>query len=204
MTAAQRETSYGERRTFRGLEDFAIKRRLQAASQLIKTMATQDPGKNHKILELGCGFWGRNLVQLSKEFSHMNFTGVDLSVSNEVHGIQLIEADIMTWEPAHEYDLVLSLAVVEHLLDPQKHFDLIATCLKKGGYAGLTTPSPQAHLALDILSRLGIFDRAEIMDHKLYITETGVRQLATRGGLTIEEIRSFLLGMNQWTLLRKN
>jgi len=201
---SKREVSYGENRSFRGLEDFAIRRRLRPAQQMLKELSHQNPAKNFEVLELGCGFLGRNLTQLSKDYANIRFTGVDLSVSKDVSGIQLIEDDISTWKPSHEYDAVLSLAVVEHLSNPQGHFDLIATCLKDDGLAGLTTPGPQAHLALDVLSRLGVFDRSEILDHKLYLTERGTRLLAKNSGLLVQEFRTFSLGMNQWILLRNS
>jgi cyclopropane fatty-acyl-phospholipid synthase-like methyltransferase len=199
----QRKVSYGQKRTFRGLEDYAIGRRLAEAKSLIYRLVLTGTEEPLEVLELGCGYWGKNLTRFQSEFKGVEFTGVDLSVAKEGIEVRLIEADITNWRPTRKYDVVLSLAVVEHLLEPTKHFNLIADCLKPNGLAGLTTPTPQAHRALSILSRLGIFDRSEILDHKMYLTESGITQLAQHAGLLLEEYRTFSFGMNQWALLRK-
>lgn len=202
--ARNRGVSYGEKRRFQGLEAFAIRRRLRAARHVLDVLVANDPNGKFEVLELGCGFWGRNLSLLSKEYMNINFKGVDLSVSKNVSGVSLIEADISTWKPSQNYDAVLSLAVIEHLVDSLGHFELMAKCLRKGGFIGLTTPGPQAHFVLDALARLGIFDRSEIEDHKLYLTETGIHQLAVDSGFSVLEFKRFSLGMNQWVLMQKN
>ncbi len=204
LATDKRRVSYGEERTFRGLEDVAIRRRLIKAHRLLEILLYENPEKELQVLELGCGFWGRNLQMLSEDFAGVQFTGVDLTVTKEKIGpVSLFQADLIKWKPGRAYDGVLSLAVLEHLLDPQQHFELIASCLKKGGLAGLTTPTPPAHSILERLARLGIFDRAEIKDHKMYFTENGLTNLAKGAGLALEEYREMSLGMNQWMLLRK-
>ncbi len=203
-TIDKRKVSYGEERTFRGLEDIAIQRRLIKARRLLEILLYENPEKELHIIELGCGFWARNLQMLSEDFAGVQFSGLDLTVTKEKIGsVNLIQTDLTKWEPDRTYGGVLSLAVLEHLLDPQQHFEVIATCLMKGGLAGLTTPTPPAHFILERLARLGIFDRAEIKDHKMYFTENGLTSLAKGAGLVVEEYREMSLGMNQWMLLRK-
>lgn len=199
----KRSFSYGQQRAFRGLEEAAIQRRLVKARRLLDLVVSKRPGKQLDVLELGCGFWGRNLAGLQPDYLNVKFTGVDLSVSKNVAGIHLIQADLSVWQPEQTYDVVLSLAVVEHLLAPAAHFALIAKSLKKDGQAGLTTPTPQADLVLRMLGKLGIFDREEIEDHKLYLTQNGLESLAGQAGLAVEENYTFSLGMNQWMLTRK-
>ncbi len=198
-----RTKAYGEGRNFRGLEAFAIRGRLRLARELLGELVEKIETSNAEVLELGCGYWGRNLKALKEEFPTLQFTGVDLSVSSSEQEIELVQADLSTWQPSKKYDVVLSLAVLEHLTEPHKHFELIANSLKLGGLAGLTSPAPQAHLILTTLGRLGIFDREEIRDHKVYYTETGLRLLATVAGLHVESYNTLSLGLNQWILMRK-
>ncbi len=204
LVGVKRNVSYGEKRTFRGLENFAIRRRLNKAQRLLKVMLNENPEKELQVLELGCGFWGRNLQMLSEDFPTAHFSGVDLTVTKEKIGpANLIQADLTRWKPGQSYDGVLSLAVLEHLLDPLQHFKLIANCLKKGGLVGLTTPTPPAHFVLEKLAALRIFDGAEIKDHQIYFTENGLANLAGEAGLIVEEYSQVSLGLNQWMLLRK-
>ena len=200
-TMQNRDISYGEQRKFGGLEAIAIRRRLKQAIHLLEGVAIQTPSAN--VLELGCGFWGSNLVTMKAIYPAMSFTGVDLSVSKDVTSVQMIQGNVTSWVPNRQFDVVLSLAVVEHLPDPQNHFRLLADCVKDTGRIGLTTPTPQSHFMLKILSRLGIFDRSEIDDHKSYLTESGIQTLATISKLTVEEFYTFSFGLNQWALLRK-
>jgi hypothetical protein len=199
----QRDQSYGQERNFRGLEAFAIRQRVGKSRWLLDQLFADNPGRDLSVIELGCGYRATNLQALSTEFENVAFTGVDLSVNTNSASVELIQANLAEWKPNKRYDGVLSLAVAEHLLDPRRHFHLIADCLEKGGLAGLTTPTPQAHLLLAALSRLGVFDRDEIHDHKLYLTQTGIEGMASEAGLRVEGYSQFSLGMNQWTLLRK-
>jgi trans-aconitate methyltransferase len=196
-----RDISYGEQRKFIGLEAIAIRRRLKPALHLLRDVSIQAPEAN--VLELGCGFWGRNLNAMKAIFPAMSFTGVDLSVSAEESKVQLIQANVSSWVPNRQFDVALSLAVVEHLSDPQHHFGLLADCVKETGWIGLTTPTPQSHFVLRVLSRLGIFDKLEIDDHKSYLTRPGIQTLAGISKLTVEEFYTFSFGLNQWALLRK-
>lgn len=203
VSQKQRGKSYGEQRTFRGLEDFAIRQRVSRTSVFLEQLRREHLGETLKVIELGCGFRGSNLMKLNARFSEVRFTGVDVSVDKENATVQLIQADLAAWKPTERYDGVLSLAVAEHLLDPAHHFALIAECLERGGLAGMTTPTPQAHVLLKALGRLRIFDREEIEDHKLYLTLTGLGAMAAQAGLKVEQYEQFSFGMNQWMLLRR-
>lgn len=196
-----RDFSYGEQRKFNGLEAIAIRRRLNQAIRLLQDVSIHTPAAT--VLELGCGFWGSNLSVMKAIFPSMSFIGVDLSVSANVSDVRLIEGNVSNWTPNNVFDIVLSLAVVEHLPDPQHHFGLLATCVTEAGRIGLTTPAPQAHFFLKALSRLGIFDKAEIDDHKNYLTESGIQAMANNSKLIVEELHTFSFRMNQWAIMRK-
>lgn len=202
---AKRASAYGQNRKFRGLEQAAIRRRQHAARQALATL-TANERREIKVLELGCGYTGQNLALLSTDFPLAHYTGVDVSVVGDqeaVTKVELLQADLETWQPDRQYDLVLSLAVVEHLLNPLRHFALIAECLTSSGLALLTTPTPPADVLLRLLAALGIFDKDEILDHKTYLTKTGIHYFAQRAALRVENYHLLSLGMNHVLHLRR-
>lgn len=200
-----RTNSYGQQRSFRGLEKFAIQRRLRAAYSLMDQLVSEGKNKDLTVLELGCGFYGNNLRAMHQEFPQVKFVGVDVAVDDRsTQEIKLIRADLRTWKPNTIYNAVFSLAVAEHLVEPLAHFAMISKCLHKHGLAGITTPAPEAHRVLAFFAMLGIFDKREILDHQMYLTENGLRNLAVQTDMEVLEYKKFSLGFNQWMLLRKN
>lgn len=201
-----RSLAYGQARQFKGLERYAIQRRQRIAQRAMQSLANSNPRGDLQVLELGCGYTGANLQLLAQEFPQSHYTGVDLKVAkNSVNDslVKLVEADIENWRPEQEYDLVISLAVVEHLVRPAAHFTLLAACLAADGLAVLTTPTPFADLPLRALARLGIFDRDEIADHKTYLSRTGIQAFCKEAGLEIVDYHLASFGMNHAALLRK-
>lgn len=201
-----RSIAYGQTRQFKGLERFAIQRRQRIAQQAMQTLVEARSRQDLDVLELGCGYAGANLQLLAEAFPQAHYTGVDLRVAKDVVGdspLRLLEADVESWKPKQSYDLVISLAVVEHLVRSAAHFALIAASLTSNGLAVLTTPTPIADLPLRALARLGIFDRDEIADHKTYLTHTGIQIFCKEAGLEIVDYHLASFGMNHAALLRK-
>ena len=192
--------AYGEQRRFVGLESFIIQRRVKAADRALMRLITIK--KAPQVLELGCGFHGANLRYLRKRFPEASFRGIDLRVdkSSAPDGVELIEANLTTWQPDVRYDCVLSLAVAEHFVDIPQHFRLVSQSLSDGGMAVVTTPKPEAHFVLSVASALGIFDRESIRDHKLYLTRSGIETLAGQAHLEVIEYHSILM-LNQCCIL---
>jgi trans-aconitate methyltransferase len=202
---APRSQAYGERRRFRGLERYAIGLRLRVAAEALERLQAELGRDDLSVLELGCGYNADNLTYLRERHPRARFVGVDLRVNPEVSrdGIELVSGDMDRWQPSGTFDFVLSLALAEHLVDLPRHFRLISSSLAPHGIAFLTTPQPQAHAVLWLLSALGIFDKDEIADHKLYPTRAGLRALAEGAALELCAYRSFSLWMNQWASFRK-
>ena len=206
-TDQNRNFSYGERRQFSAIERYAIGLRLQVVVDALARLEGAAQGAALRVLELGCGYRANNLQYLQQRYPEMRFTGVDLTVDEAFPpqpGLTLLAADLNDWQPEQEYDCVLSLAVAEHLLDPQRHFQLIAESLRGGGVALVTSPTPPAHAVLSLLAWLNIFDQEEIQDHKLYLTREGLHALAEGAGLVVQAYRTFSLGMNQFAILARN
>jgi 2-polyprenyl-3-methyl-5-hydroxy-6-metoxy-1,4-benzoquinol methylase len=101
--------------------------------------------------------------------------------------------------PPNHFDLVISLAVIEHLENPQSMINQVYKTLKKGGLFILTTPSPYAKPVLEFLAfKIHIVSEQEIRDHKAYHSEKDLVKMLNTSGFQKRNIKtkSFELGFN--------
>jgi len=195
-------SAYGKSRRFKGIEAFAIQIRLRVAVEAVRRLAaTKD---NISVLELGCGYHASNLKYLKTLFPAVSSAGVDVDLDQTLaHDLTLFRANLEEWHPPTTFDCVLSLAVVEHMISPAKHFSLISACLSENGIAILTTPTPASDMVLRLLAATHIFDEEAVSDHKLYLTGAGIRRLAQSAGLTLGNQHTIAWGMNRVCELTK-
>lgn len=83
-----------------------------------------------KVLDLGCG--NKRLENIFIKYNN-NYTGYDYSDYD-------FESDLINI-PSEKYDLILSIAVIEHLSNPDKYIKNIFNLLKNNGYLYLITPN---------------------------------------------------------------
>lgn len=192
---------YSEGFTLSFLERWAVSQRL---ARVISPLRSVVQNKTQvRVLELGCGFSGANLKFLHTLFAEVHFSGMDLRVSSEpIAGIELFGADLNLWQPEAQWDFVFSLAVVEHLADPARHFRLMHDCLLPGGLVVLTTPTPLSFPVLMTLTALRVFDARTILDHKCYFTREGIAFHAQHAGFRMIAQETFQWGMNQYAILQ--
>jgi cyclopropane fatty-acyl-phospholipid synthase-like methyltransferase len=96
-----------------------------------------------QICDLGCGRgW------LSGELAKLGpTTGVDLSPEGVAlaqkawPSVKFESADILTWRPRREFDLVVSSEVIEHIIEKKRFIDTVHAILRPGGFCVLTTPN---------------------------------------------------------------
>ncbi len=162
--------------------------------------------KDLKVLELGCGYNGENIQELAKRYPKALFEGIDLQVNPNIHysGVTLISGDIATWKTEKQYDIVLSLAVIEHLSDPLQHLKLIHSLLKPEGVAILTSPTPPSHFLWNILKSLRLIDNSLGGEHVVYLTKSGIVRLSNNAGLHLVKLESFEIGLNQIGVFNRN
>jgi len=105
----------------------------------------------------------------------------------------------------HRYDTIVSLAVIEHIPYNEVFnlFDIFNLHLKKGGRLIITTPCKLAHPILDFMSRIGLTDRANILEHKHYWNKDELYKLAEHSKLKIISYKKFQFGLNQLVIFEK-
>lgn len=103
----------------------------------------------------------------------------------------------------HErFDVIVGLAVLEHLDEPQDQLTMWSGMLKPGGRIVLTTPHPSYEWILTVGAKLRLFDRHSLDEHEDLLDLARIQQLAGAAGLEVERYRRFLLGANQLFVLR--
>jgi SAM-dependent methyltransferase len=87
-----------------------------------------------------------------------------------------------------QFEYVLSLENIEHLLDDRKLMRDLAACLKPGGWLVLSSPNKDYHAVTPI--ELGPFDKTEERGWHVRrgYTEQMLRELAEAAGLRVERI----------------
>jgi 2-polyprenyl-3-methyl-5-hydroxy-6-metoxy-1,4-benzoquinol methylase len=157
------------------------------------------PSFSHKVMEVGCGN-GATLKYLKEN-----------QYCSETHGIEMFPAvgeqarlnvdrlwigdaeKIIHTIEAEEYDLILCLDVLEHMLDPWQFADRAAMLLKPGGCLIASIPNMRTAVVLAKLLFKGRFryhDAAGIMDrtHLRYFTRESAMELMNRKPLQTESV----------------
>ena len=179
------------------LEEILYKLRFQ------KVIKSIPPGS--KVLDLGCGFNGKLLKKIEEKISLG--VGIDISVNsqNKSSKIKLIAHDLNYPLPfsENEFDVVTSLANLEHLESPQKSLEEIYRVLKPGGILLLTTPSTYGKPVLEFLAFFGVVSKQEIQDHKNYFTKNILKRYCKEIGFSSCKHKYFQMGMNNFLTARK-
>lgn len=186
------------------MDTLTIKQRMRHTLQMIDVVKLSKNDEK-SVLELGCGYHGRNLFELLKQYPAFQCLGIDKVVNSDIRikNIVLLSDDMTSWQPPRTADIVLSLALIEQLPDPGQHLQLISEALKPGGIAVLYTPTPDAHALWSLLGKLNFIDTSEGNVHMLYLTQQGINYLAEREGLKMIKRKVFEFGLNQIVLVQK-
>lgn len=113
-----------------------------------------------------------------------------------------IEKDVLGFRD--EFDNVLMVALIEHILNQRHLLEECYAALRRGGNLVITTPTPFGN---DIVhrtgARFGLFSRTVVDHHVVIYDKTRLRAAAAMVGFTLAQHRYFQLGCNQLAVLRK-
>ena len=157
--------------------------------------------KGATVLDLGCGFNASLLQSISH--SIQKGVGIDLEINKNLKNkkVSLLggRVDGKLRLKSNSFDIVLALAVVEHVQYPQKLLKEAFRVLKPGGGFLLTTPSRSSKPLLEFLAfKLGVIDHDEIGDHKRYYEQETLKPALIKAGFNKSKIRikNFEFGLN--------
>lgn len=161
-----------------------------------------------RVLDLGCG-----LTDLPARFP--SYVGCDrnplvLSEMRKRHP----EAAFTSWdvdsaEPPHEvvagspYDVILMLAILEHLQSPARALARAVALLAPGGRILATTPHPLGRLPLEAGARFGLLSRHADEEHEALLDRAALERAAASAGLELASYARFLAGLNQLVVLTR-
>lgn len=177
------------------LSPFLRNRRLGAARPWL------DQGR---VLDVGCGV-GAMTAFVPPE----RYLGVDLDPESVEdarrrhprHAFMTV-SEFEANPTAEPFDVIVALAVIEHIDAPAQWLDRYARRLKPSGCFVLTTPHPMFDWVHETGAKFGIFSREAADEHEELIDRRRMAQIAQDANLTMATYRRFLLGANQLFVLR--
>ena len=158
------------------------------------------PDKVDKVLEVGCGHgatleWLKVIrnskkvvgVELFPDAALIAYDKLDMVIQGNIETIEL------PFEP-DEFDMILCLDVLEHLVDPWAVIKRLTVLIKPGGSLISSIPNVKHHSVMLPLLFDGKWDyvQAGVLDktHIRFFTRKTAIELVESGGLKVDEIYS--------------
>ncbi len=161
------------------------------------------------VLDLGCG----NPVILERFADAMDsYSGVERSADrvknisgrfpNALMYQRDLDRDALNLD--RRFDVVLMIALIEHIWNQRFLFEGVIECLKPGGRIVITTPTPFGNDIVHRLgAKLGLFAQSAVDDHIVIYNRLRFHNLANEFGLKLEKYQRFQFFCNQLGVLRK-
>jgi len=160
---------------------------------LYKKVAAHLVENNSKcILDVGCG--NANLLKYLKSLPHdISLTGIDLSDVKEFDNVKIINQSFLDYEWASKYDMVTSLATIEHIVEVEKFVTKIHDKLKPGGIFFVMTMNDDSVLyrTSRLLNRIGLskaFNRLYDKHHVNHFSHRSLKKILVAKGFSIKKI----------------
>ncbi|HAJ99300.1 MAG TPA: methyltransferase type 11 [Bacteroidales bacterium] len=133
------------------LLDFMLLRTWHIHRALKSIANSQSHKKNLEILDAGCGL-GQYSYYMAKKFPHWNITAVDIKEKEiaicqkfftkaGIKNVKFMQRDLSSFVEPIQYDLILSVDVMEHIEDDQEVLSNLYQSLKPEGKLLINTPS---------------------------------------------------------------
>ena len=171
--------------------------RLVRRAQLQKVLASSDTA-NMTLVDVGCGRQANVGWIFKKRLK--KYIGVDRDIPflkiDNIHLIQSTAENMSSYIKEKSVDLVIALAVIEHVKNPREFVQICKRILKENGQILITTPAPYSDPILKFISKLGIINGDEIEEHNIYFTPYSLSELLESEGFKVLFAERFLFGLN--------
>jgi 2-polyprenyl-3-methyl-5-hydroxy-6-metoxy-1,4-benzoquinol methylase len=150
-------------------------------------------GTAQSIIDVGCGkgsFLGYLAARMGPALS---LTGIDLSPNPPDPTIEYISGDVMTVPILRQFDVVVSLAVIEHVADVHNFVNKLHDLCRPNGRVIVTTVNDDSllYVTARALRHVGFtlpFNRLYSCHHLHHFTRRSLIGLLEQKGLTIETV----------------
>ena len=157
----------------------------------ISTFIVQNkPGAS--LIDLGCGN-GDFLRHLRRKQIEVSLTGIDIVENQPAEGITFLTGDALSMNFGRQYDVIVSLAVIEHVADVQMFMKRLHSLCAPSGYVIIMTVNERSILfeAAKMLHKLGVTspcDRLYSKHHLNHFNSSSLRRLIEVNDFEINKI----------------
>lgn len=154
----------------------------------------------NRILDFGCGYG-----KLATYIRDKQYVGVDCDqraielarkLNRDSAGIYFYSMDEFENETG-KFDTIIMAAVIEHLDNPYEILLNMRGHLKEGGRIIITTPTPIANKILRFGSKLRLFSKDAVNEHKSLFTKKDFINISFDIDIRLEIYERFEFGLNQ-------
>jgi 2-polyprenyl-3-methyl-5-hydroxy-6-metoxy-1,4-benzoquinol methylase len=165
--------------------------------------------QNPDVLEIGCGFHAPLLCDLAPRLA--SGVGIDVSISEQAKRrphLTFFEEGAESALPklaGRQFDAILMISVLEHILDPLAVLVTLREMLKPKGALVLNVPNWSGKTFLEFSAfRLGLSPAESIDDHKTYYDKRDLWPLLVRAGFKPSRIKMHYhkLGLNLFAVAK--
>jgi len=160
------------------------------------------PYLNGSILDYGCGSG-----ELAREVSHENYFGIDIDQESILVAREKFSSYrfASAAEPCTEkFDTVVSMAVIEHVKQPEQFLFTLAGFLSKKPSARIviTTPHPSMDWIHGAGSSIGLFSKHANDEHEELLDRKKLSAAGEKCQLVLSHYSRFLFGANQIAIFK--
>lgn len=143
----------------------------------------------NSVLDVGCGK-GHFLKYVYLKNPNIELVGIDKGQASNSNNVEIIDCDIFEYEPMRKFDAVVSLAVIEHVADPNMFIQkLKSLCNKHGIIVIMTVNENSIVFAISkIMNKMALtypFERLYDRHHLNHFTDKSLAKLLEKNELHV-------------------
>lgn len=159
-----------------------------------------------RILDVGCGvFRWDGLLRPDAEYVGIDCEEEIVAYNRAHFPHTFFQADLDESRLdfcGSDFDVVVMLAILEHLCRPAQALVKLAQLLAPGGLIVLTTPHASGEPILEAGAAVRLFSRDK-HQHQPLLDKAGIQALVAQAGCELAAYRRFLLGFNQLVVVKR-